>query len=823
MIVGLFVAAWVGCVGVVDSGEVADNGPDIHPPVRDCAPADEICDGIDNDCDQEIDEGVKRNWYFDRDGDGFGHGLSSYGCAPADGSSVDNDADCDDDNDAVHPGAQETCGGGDQDCDGLLDDEDPDVTAPYWYLDADFDGFGDPGTGIASCVGLVGVVPNADDCDDLDATVSPNAQEICNARDDDCDGLTDDQDPDRMAPTWFADADHDGWGASTGMVDACTSPAGYAPIPGDCDDNDAAVNIDATEVCDGVDNDCDGLVDDNDDSVTGFTWYRDSDGDGYGRAARRACVQPPDTVPVAGDCVDHDPHVHPGADEVCDGTDNNCSGLIDDDDPTLVDAQDWFEDLDRDGFGSDAHHGCQPGYGWVLVGGDCDDNDWQATPVSLWYADLDQDGWGAPGVVHVGCGPPMPAVTTSPLDCDDNDPNRAPGRCAERCEDGYDNDRDGLRDCEDPDCACDDAPPLSTCPTDIEFCSNGFDDDGDGLGDCDDGCEWHNGCIEALCANRVDDDLDGLIDCDDPDCAWACERDCSDGIDNDSDFATDCDDPDCKDPTCDERCDDGIDNDADGLLDCEDADCAMDDACVEECDNAIDDDDDGLVDCWDDDCFGPACLGATRARVHQVDMRATRDRIDRASGGYPGCGTVVANTSVQLVQVERASGTVEVADGYGGVAEVCTWRVEDAVGGQERGHHWTHCSPVRPPWQRMLGIDRPHVSIEAPCSLTAPAFLPGLVLVEQDGVHAARQLPLMRARSSYGMPWGPLHEQITDVPVANWYPAAELDSRVLSCTSLQDGPSSGDSFWRMVDHRYATSTWSSTNLPGEPFYAPAAP
>lgn len=178
----------------------------------------------------------------------------------ADGDGYPVDVDCRDDDGAIHPGADELCDGLDNDCDGMSDE---DVGFRY-YGDADGDGFGDPDIFDDLCEAQGGV-PNGDDCDDTDRNVNPNADELCDGFDNDCDGLVDDLDDDRRdPPTWYLDADGDGYGGSRLSIASCTAPVAFVDGASDCDDLDPLVSPGATEVADGVDNDCDLEVDEGD-------------------------------------------------------------------------------------------------------------------------------------------------------------------------------------------------------------------------------------------------------------------------------------------------------------------------------------------------------------------------------------------------------------------------------------------------------------------------------------------------------------------------------------------------------------------------------
>ena len=123
------------------------------------------------------------------------------------------------------------------------------------------------------------------DCDDQNGDVNPDAIEVCDGIDNDCDQLVDDADGDVDYSTtadYFTDNDGDGYGDEIIQEDACTPPVNGTLTGGDCDDDDPMVHPNAVEDCDLLDNDCDGLIDLEDDDVSGtMTWYYDGDGDGY--------------------------------------------------------------------------------------------------------------------------------------------------------------------------------------------------------------------------------------------------------------------------------------------------------------------------------------------------------------------------------------------------------------------------------------------------------------------------------------------------------------------------------------------------------------
>jgi hypothetical protein len=328
----------VGCFVKADDTGEPDGDNDGYPLSEDCDDTNpdvnpgaiERCNGVDDDCDGEIDEeGAEGSdlFYADLDGDGFGDETNTIEICDMPEGYVASAYDCDDSRADVNPTGTELCDEADNDCDGEIDEDADD--APTWYADADGDGYGDEDSSVEACDQPSDHVDNADDCDDDDDGRSPMAVEVCDGSDNNCDGHID-EDSAVDAATWYGDNDGDGYGSAAATTAACQQPSGYVGNTDDCDDRDDAINPDADEICDGVDNDCDGGTDE-DGAIDAATWYADADADGYGDpgSATLACDEPSGHVDNGDDCDDADATINPDAEEICDGLDNDCDGAAD--------------------------------------------------------------------------------------------------------------------------------------------------------------------------------------------------------------------------------------------------------------------------------------------------------------------------------------------------------------------------------------------------------------------------------------------------------------------------------------------------------------
>ena len=238
---------WLGCEECDDADAAAFPGNG------------ELCDDVDNDCDGEVDEDAADAgaWFADGDGDGWGAGDAALACEAPDGA-VAEDGDCDDGDASRNPAAAEVCNEADDDCDGTIDEDATDATT--FSIDYDGDGYGSPSYQQAACEAGDGWVEDASDCDDFAGETHPGATELCNGIDDDCDGATDEDDA-ADAVTWYEDLDGDDHGVASSTTVSCTQPSSFASLDDDCDDADAAIYPGATEACDGIDGDCDGVAD----------------------------------------------------------------------------------------------------------------------------------------------------------------------------------------------------------------------------------------------------------------------------------------------------------------------------------------------------------------------------------------------------------------------------------------------------------------------------------------------------------------------------------------------------------------------------------
>ena len=233
-----------------EEGDCNDNDPNLNPGMA------EVCDGLDNNCDGVIDEGfVPATYYLDNDNDGYGDATNSIeSCEEVDGY-VENSSDCNDDDQNVNPDQEELCDGLDNNCDGQIDEG---LSLITFYLDNDNDGYGNPNEFVEACSAVEGYVENGEDCNDNNPNINPGANEACDGLDNNCNGQIDEG---LSLITFFLDNDNDGYGNPNEFVEACSALEGYVENGDDCNDNDSEINPGATEVCDGIDNNCNQEVD----------------------------------------------------------------------------------------------------------------------------------------------------------------------------------------------------------------------------------------------------------------------------------------------------------------------------------------------------------------------------------------------------------------------------------------------------------------------------------------------------------------------------------------------------------------------------------
>ena len=304
---------------VSQGGDCDDVNASVHPN------ATEICNGIDDNCDgatDPVNTNGCTNYHLDGDGDTYGQSFAKCTCVASGLYTSLNGDDCDDTKNGVHPGAAEICDGLDNNCNGQTDEG---VQGTY-YADGDGDGYG-VGSGTLQCSPTSGFSATlSGDCDDTNKDVHPLATEICNGLDDNCNGVTDEG---ALPGAYYQDSDSDSYGNASVSKVACGAPVGYVLDKTDCNDTAAAIHPGATEICDGVDNNCNSLTDDG---LPQGTWYPDGDNDGYGKASDPGVTgcQPAGKIAEHTDCDDTKAAVHPGVTEVCGNSiDDNCNGATD--------------------------------------------------------------------------------------------------------------------------------------------------------------------------------------------------------------------------------------------------------------------------------------------------------------------------------------------------------------------------------------------------------------------------------------------------------------------------------------------------------------
>jgi hypothetical protein len=373
-----------------------------------CQPGTPPCGGA---CDEDADECVAG--CADADGDGD--------CAIAEGGT-----DCDDEDPERYGGAVEICdaAGVDEDCDSttLGADDDGDGYAPTECCNEDGDAF--------VC---------GQDCNDASMEVNPEAEEICDERDNDCDGTSDEG----VQMLYYRDADSDNYGVDADTVLACSLPTGgYTVRGGDCDDDlfdddpsDPPANErnpGRTEICNTVDDDCDGVPDPADCACTEPESRSCAEAGFLG-----ACAVGTQTC-IGGTWAGCPA---PAANESCGGGDEDCDGVTDE--PGADGAITCWADADEDGFASNGAltmMRCSCTGSWTDVdpasNADCDDGDPMTYPGATERCDrklndcsnighnpsledFDGDGYAAASAPCTGGFPRT--------DCDDRKSERNPG------------------------------------------------------------------------------------------------------------------------------------------------------------------------------------------------------------------------------------------------------------------------------------------------------------------------------------------------------------------------------------------------------------
>ncbi len=606
-----------------------------------------------------------------------GTSTTPSGTSDVDGDGFDDSVDCNDNDDAVNPDATEICDGVDNNCDGATDEADGNSENP-WYPDADGDGYGAAGSAVYACTQPADHADNADDCDDATDTVSPEVAEVCaNGIDDDCDSATTDlQDGDADGSACDLDCDDADATVFPGASEVCGNavdddcdPATLDIFDGDsdtamcdvdCDDADPAVFPGNMEVCDnGIDDDCDAVTTD----------IYDNDGDGSTCDA---------------DCNDAEPGEYPGNVEVCEnGLDDDCDGMVDCPAacpsegfvtlPVHASGTDFAADFTANddwggGVSCTSASGAEATYEIDLLAGDelkvIEHTSTFDGVVRLTSACdpglaecLESQDFGDTFTHTIAVDGTYFVVIESWGDASGDAYDFDIGLVApEVCDDGIDNDLNGLTDCDDFDSCFDTIECPFTCPTGGVSTLPVYESGSDFGADFGINYDWSGGlgCSSATGAEAVYeldllagdeiraveysaalDAVIRLVDSCNPTAGECLESAdfgdsfthtiAADGTyfvvieswgnaDGDAyEFEINLIQP--------EDCGDGVDNDVDGDVDCDDSDCFGDPTyCTTEdgfCADGLDNDGDGTYDCVDTDCSASAVCGAGTLALYE--------------------------------------------------------------------------------------------------------------------------------------------------------------------------------------------------------------
>jgi len=391
---------------------------------------------------------------------------------------------------------QEQCNEIDDNCNGTTDEENAGGCRSY-FEDIDSDTFGNSQKGKCLC-GPSGkyTATRGGDCNDQNVEINPDRTESCNGIDDNCNGSTDEENA-TGCRSYYYDNDADSYGTSAAPKCLCVATRPYSALrTGDCNDSNTNVNPGMVELCNTIDDNCDGATDPVDAGGC-QSFYYDFDSDGYGSATvAPKCQCGPDyltrfKVQVAGDCNDSVVTISPAATEKCDGIDNNCNGTTDEN--GAINCVNRWMDNDGDGYGTGTSVcSCQAAAPYTAErAGDCNDSDFFINPgisetcdgidnncdsktddenaggCDAWFFDGDRDGYGDPTKSRCLCGPSVSTKYDSDngLDCNDAVTSISPAG-TESCGNGKDDDCDGKTDDENAD-GCD-----------LFY----YDSDGDGFG-----------------------------------------------------------------------------------------------------------------------------------------------------------------------------------------------------------------------------------------------------------------------------------------------------------------------------------------------------